>query len=460
MKHELRGIRPGFRPRGIAMVLSLILICILVMLGIAVGTIGLANLRLVQHGIDSTGALQAAEAGLEELRNTIEANMTYGNNCENFGATLPITGASYQGSFSPGTSPASRQSINNLANSSAITRSDGTVVPPFTVDLIVTGRMPNASSNQSVTIGLMLTNRWENAVTTSGTFRATGGLNIKGASTLDGALQIMSGTSDGDLPGNFLVNSPSSDPLAVDIVGVHSISGVLTTPGVTSIEGGDVPIVRRSEPIPNITWSFYTPNPDSEQYQLLTESSYSNITFDNFSGKTEYYHSGSLSIIGGLTLTNVTLCVDGDLNVGGNLALQNSRLYVNGNLNVNGGIGSGGRGNSTGQIFVCGTGHGTNINGAMDLDTGNSTGVALYSQGNVTLAGGAHLQGLVYSHGNVSATGNARVIGIVIANGNAETHLSVGGGARFVYCPVYLSALYQMVENPRLRKISWRFIDN
>ncbi|MCL5773209.1 MAG: hypothetical protein M1536_02375 [Firmicutes bacterium] len=438
--------------RGIALAVSLLLLSILLIIGIAIGVLGVQNLHMAKSASNSASAIQVAEAGIEKIRNTVESNISYGTAAEDFSEVLPTSGGRYWGSFSSTFTPFSLISVNNLGSGSPYTRPDGSIVPPYSLDIIVQARANGYQGTRDITIGAMYTNRWDQAVATSGTFNSAGGLTITGATTLSVANDILTGSSTGDLQGNLLANGTGN---SVNIGSNYTITGTVTTPGI--VNPASLPLQPGTLPIPNITWTFYTPPSADSTYQAVTSGSYSSLSFPQIAGKTEIYSNGSLSITGGLVLDNVTLSVNGDLSVSGGLNLVNSKIYVNGNLAVNGGIGNGSS-NSTGGIFVCGTGNTTTIKGAVNFNASNTTGVAIYSQGDISLSGGAFVQGILYSHGNILAKGGAKLIGMAIANGNTTTEVEVTGGANFIYCPVYLQALNQMTTNQKLRKLSWRFL--
>lgn len=438
--------------RGIALAVTLMLLSILLIIGIAIGVLGVQNLHLAKSGSNIASAIQVAEGGIEKIRNTVEANTAYGTAGEDFSEVLPTSGGRYWGSFSSSFTPSSLRSVNNLASSVPYLRSDGSIVPPYSFDIIVQARASGTQGPRDITIGAIYTNRWEQAVATSGNFQSTGGLAIKGASTLSVANDVLTGNSNGDIPGNLLANGTGN---SVSIGSGYTITGIVTTPG--TVNPSSLPKESGTLPIPNITWAFYTPPSSNSTYQAVTSGSYSSLSFPQIAGKTEIFSNGDLTVTGGLTLNDVTLSVNGNLNVSGGLNLVNSKIYVNGNLLVNGGIGNGSS-NSTGSIFVCGSGNTTTIKGAVNFNASNTTGVAIYSQGDISLSGGAFIQGILYSHGNIESKGGAKLIGLAIANGNTTTEVEVTGGTNFIYCPVYLQALNQMTTNQKLRKVSWRFL--
>ncbi|HXE72413.1 MAG TPA: hypothetical protein VNO81_07100 [Candidatus Nitrosotenuis sp.] len=446
---------PSGRERGLAMAVTLSLLAILAILGLAITAVGVQQLNFGRHQADTSMGLLAAEAGLEEVRAAMQADPSYGTRGESFEGQLPSTALRYFGSFSAASAAApGLVSVNNLASSTAVTRPDGTVVPPWTADIIASVKV---GRGQRVTVGMILTNRWDQAVSTTGNFRARGNLKVYGASTLQEVERILGGSSTGDMPGNILANSDQNP--AVQLSLNSQISGVITTPGGVN-PSSFTNVVHDTLPIPELSWSFYTPASSDPRYYELGASSYSNLTLPAEAGRTLIYRQGSLTVGGGLTLENCTLSVDGDLNISGGLQLRNATLYVNGDVEISGGIHYGGSGAATGSIFVCGQGNDIQVDGSADFSASNTTGVSIFCQDEIRLTGGASLQGVLYANGDLTATGGARVIGMAITNGNARTEVEVEGGATFIYCPVYLQALTQyQVSRPVMMKVSWRRIE-
>lgn len=453
---EWRSSRRRRRRSGMALALTLMFLVILMLGGLAVSTVAVQNMQMAQADSNSQAGLQVAEAGLAQLMSTLQATPTFGSNGESTYGTLPSTGTRWWADFGNGV-PANVQSVNNLSSATAVTRSDGSVIPPYSADLIVSTRVNTAGSSRLVSAAMLVTNQWNVAVASSGTFSATGGLVITGASTLQQAYNVLYSGAPGDLPGNLIANS-NANP-SVSMKNNNTVTGTITTPGTTY--PNPMPnYVNGSMPIPNVTWSFYTPNTSASTTQTLSYSSGTNVTLTNLSGKTEYYVNGDLTIDGGLDLENVTLSVNGKLTISGGLRMNNARIYANGNITISGGIKDpSGVASSTGSIFACGSGNDINVSGSATLSPSNNTGMSMYSDGNINMSGGSTLQGVVYSHGNVTATGKAQFVGVAIANGNTITQLVVTGGASFIYCPVYTQQLLQMAGNQlKVRKLSWRMI--
>jgi cytoskeletal protein CcmA (bactofilin family) len=436
---------------GFSLAFSLMLLAILFLLGLTLGMVGINNMSVIQAGARTQSALQAADAGIEQIRSLIESNQSYGTLLESFEGTMAGSGIRYWGSFGSG----ALQSVNNLNSGMPFTRSDGSIVPPYCADIIVNAKVSGGSNTRVVAVGLLMTNRWDFAVASSGDFDSSGGLEIRGASDLDHALLVVNG-DEGDQPGNLVANS-NENP-SVKMRGSPIVTGTIYTPGVVS-PSSLTNVDHSSVPIPNITWTFYTPSNTSAAYYQLTNASYSNLSLPESAGRTEVERKGSLIVSGGLVLDNCILSVDGNLSVSGGLRMTNSKIYVNGNISVSGGIkDASNKASSTGSIFICGANHTFDLSGSADLEASNTTGMAIYSQGKISLSGGAHIQGVVYSHGDIEAKGGARIIGIVIANGNTQTSLDFTGGARIIYTPVFNMALTSMTSSMKLRKLCWRIV--
>jgi hypothetical protein len=398
---------------------------------------------------NSVVAMQAAEAGLARVQAELNVSPTYGTvDGEKMTGTLAGSGASWEVKFN-NTSPGPGDSVNNLTGTEAISRSDGTIVPPYTADIIVSTNV--ASPNRNIPkVGCVMTNTWLMAIASSGTLTARGALEVYGASSLNEAQKVLNGTSTGDLPGKLAANSAGNP--SVDISGQPLITGSVVTPGVAL---GNFSKISGVTPIPKYLWAWNPVTSGNDVTQLNPKALANQLS--SAGGKSTFYCPEGATFTSGLTLTNCTVWINGDCNVQGGLNLVNSTIYVNGDLTISGGIkDNSGSGSCTGSIYICGSGNRLTLNGASTLAVNNSKGIAIYSAGDVNLGANATIQGIVYADGNINANGSAIIVGAVIANGNSTTEIDVGGGAKFIYCSEYAQSVAQQLK---MQKLSWRIIE-
>jgi hypothetical protein len=451
------------RPTGMALAATLVFVAVLFVGATALGTIAINNLTSVRISSNGAIAMQAAEAGLAIVTSYVNDDHYHGTHGETASGTLTASSATWTVSFSDGSgTPEAYQSVNNLNGSATVIRSDGTRVPPGTCDIIITTNVQSPNRNiPKLGCVLSLNSNWKAAVASSGVFAASGGLTVEGARDLDAARRILSGLAlpTDYIPGVLAANSTGNPSIKTAGSASFPGGGYVVTPGTAKVPSY-VPVYNDTTPIPKVTYAFYTP--DTTAVNVITLSTMPSSLTTSGPVNT-YYYNGNLSVSGGLdvigTSSNpITLCVNGSLSVSGGLNLQNATIYTNGSFNVSGGVKDhGGKGSCSGSIFVCGTGHDFNVSGASTIDASSSSGVSVYSQGDINMTGGATLQGLVYARGDVNATGGATMVGIVVADGNTNTEVGVTGGATFIYVPIYSSKLMQ--STARLQKLSWRIID-
>lgn len=455
------------KDRGLALALTLVFMAVLFIGASALATISINHLTSMKISSNQSIALQAAEAGLATVTRSIDANQNYGTTGLTVTGTVGTT-SNWQVDFWNGSgTPAASQSVNNLANATTVTRSDGSVVPPQTADIIVQTNV-QSPSQEIPKIGCMMqwNFNWASVVAAKGTFVASGDiLTLEGASTMAIAKSLLpislGGTASGtpDLPGVLSSNSPATPSVALEGTTYFPAKGFIMTPGTVVGLPPGVSVVPKTTTIPTVTWSFYSPNlaaPNVSNPASLPTSL-------GVSGPVDtYYHSGNVTL-SSLSLTNCTLCVNGNLTVTGSLNLQqNSKIYVNGNMTVTGGVKDAlGKSSCTGSIYCCGAANTLTVAGAALFDETNPTGVSYYSQGDISVTGNGLTQGLLYADGNINLNALATVVGIMISNTGSISITTMGGGAtsggaRIIYVPVYKSKL---ATNSSLKKMSWRIID-
>jgi hypothetical protein len=446
-----------------ALATTIVFVAVLFIGATALGTVAINNLTSVRISSNGAIAMQAAEAGLAMVTSQVNDDHFYGTHGETASGTLSASNATWTVNFwSGGGTPEACLSVNNLNGAATVVRADGTRVPPDTCDIIITTNVQTPNRNiPKLGCILSLNSNWKAAVASSGVFGAAGGLTVEGAKDLDAAQRILAGTADPSdyIPGVLSANSTGDPSIKCSGAASFPAGGYVVTPGTAEVPSY-VPVVNDTTPIPKVTYSFYTP--DTTAANVMTLSTMPSSL--SVSGPVDtYYYDGDVTVSGGLAVigtssTPITLCVNGRLTVSGSLNLQNATIYTNGSCTVKGGVkDGGGAGSCSGSVYVCGTGHDFNVSGAATIDASASSGISVYSQGDINMSGGATLQGLIYARGDVNATGGATMVGIVVADGNTNTQVGVTGGATFVYVPLYTSKLMQTTA--KLQKLSWRIID-
>lgn len=301
-------------------------------------------------------AFYAAEAGVQAAlsRWSEDASKTWGLNAADEQIDVPLLDgdASYSIRFSPAFS------VNNFNQASAADSALGTAsVPPEMAYLVVEGQARGRTRRLEVLVAR--TGLVENPAALLGAAQ----IELSGNITLNGLRSTRDNTQvSADLvclnTSNSAEHIRQVNPGQVDIDGVISSNGahaqsISSTLSGANVSGGNLTSQNRSNP---------------ERVDIV--------------GRVQAKAGLGLpapTLTGTSTqLANQDYYVSSGLSYNGDLVLNGSNLYIEGNLDLNGSI------SGSGAVFVNGE---TLVFGDSSVTSSDASGVALYSEGNLTLSG-------------------------------------------------------------------------
>lgn len=371
-------------------------VSILLILGIAVTSLGVFNVNFAVQTKVNNEAQALAEAGVAEALVLLNQNNNWGLNKETIAKQLGE--GNYTLTFDPGKE---YYSTNNLSGDTAKEGFGNRSVPSNSALIFSTG----VSGGKKRIIEVLIHKPvFPYAVAVSGNLQSGGPLNVMGVKSLNDVEKCLNeGECNGD--GNVFANGKSNDEAIIKagkdtyITGSAGATGSIDIKLPSTIKGGIYP---NSTPIS-------MPQIDPKKYDPI-----------KILGKIDLIDNN----ISNLSVETVTRR-EGDLVVNGPLELSNGFLYVKGNLEVNGAV------TGTGAIVVEGN---AVIKDGSTLNTSNK--IAILAGNDVTLSGqNNYFNGLVMTKGNFTAN-QITIVGAFIANNPDKTTGNVNlNGVKVVYTP-------------------------
>lgn len=342
--------------QGIALISVLLFIAIVFMAVIVVAQRASQGAQFQREDEYDLAAFYAAEAGVEAAlsRWSEDATKTWGLNVGDEQIDIPLLDgqATYSIRFS------SAFSVNNFNQASAADCALGPAsLPPEMAYLVVDGQARGRTRRLEVLVARSGLVENPAALLGAAQIELSGNITLNGLRTTRDNTQVSAdlvclntsnsaelirqvGPGDIDIDGVISSNSPHSQSISTTLSGANVSGGNLTSQNRSNPDRVD--IVGRVQakaglglPAPTLTGT---------STQLANQ---------------DYY-------------------VPAGLSYNGDLVLDGSNLYIEGNLDLNGSI------SGSGSVFVNGE---TLVFGDSSVTSGDATGVALYSEGNLTLSG-------------------------------------------------------------------------
>ncbi|MEW6279999.1 MAG: pilus assembly PilX N-terminal domain-containing protein [Candidatus Eremiobacterota bacterium] len=407
------------KPKGNALAIALMVLAILVVLMVAVGTLGAQHLSQVRSNLHGATAVYAAEAGIAASLVELRANSGWSAGFQN----VPID-AEFEPTYSV-------EVFNNFLGGGPISASDGTSVPAGCTYLLGMGTCRGGSARK---VAVMLTGGggggFRYAIASGGDieFQAAGDIHgsIKANRNitfqarvevipLDGLGRVLCAYDEDEPPpltGNILIGSNLVLDPAQDIRARNLITG--TVQGTTLIYFPDtttdtLPFVQdgSTSPIPPAGHEQQEVLPNPDLTELLEPGNYVNHPESSYpNGKDK------------------TLELDGQIHYFPNGLTMNSgtRITGSGTIVV---------GNGNSAYFHIPLDHTMNVV-ALDQDS-PTTGTA-----RIEFAANTVLRGLVYCHGTIESKAHFEVDGTVVAYGTG----------RYVHSGAHIQVIRQNLDIP------------
>jgi hypothetical protein len=451
---------------GMALAVALVTLMILVVMGLALGSVGIDNLNQIRQTGDTSALVHAANGGLHELMDQIygdgsSTNGQYGHGVSDASAdgagiyTTSLKACHYWWTFN--TSAGEPYSTNNLNGNSAVTGWNGMTVPARMALLVTSAdEVPRAESQNPVRVVALVTNGYPYAITS------------------DGQIEINNVT--GPVPGQANVRSNSIlGFLFKPNIKANSVDGMLFSrngPGTIKVSDSSGPQLFDQDPISI---------PDLPILQVVRSQSTAGVSGDHpyggpaaiqipGSGSHDMSNDGSGNlVIDGVVLSPrpVSVYVNGNLSVsgGGSITIPKGvHLFVQGNMVVSGSLNqdtdpppSSGLSTSelpTDENFLFVTGD-LRFNGAQ------GQGLHMLTGGNIRQNGTSDFAGMVYSqNGNIQFNGGGTVTGAIIAKSGVSTLVGDVNAKNFnvVFDPSVFDSLTWLNFSMRgpVRTTSWQ----
>lgn len=415
------------RRRGLAILQSLWVVVMLLLFGLTLAALGSYQYQLSRDAGYKEQALEAALAGIARTQSQLAADIDFsGTLSEDFGVSR------YRVTFDPAATP---WSLNNLRSPQSRPGYLGQAAPSYSVLVFARGE----ASGRVVDVQAILQYApYPYAVAATNEVRSNGPLYVDGAGTMDEVLDIVNGLL-GVVGGLLGGGGGSSPPIGsvqahvyadslVEAGPLSFVNGKVNTPGTASFGSGSTVVGgihpgARTERIPDIDIQRFSNSSFQDVTVLAPDSSYATLT-------------GNCYVNGNITLTAAVL--------------NNCYLFVDGGGDLTSTLGLTG----TGTIFVTGK---TQLEGALNIVASN--GIALFSQEDLTIAGGNSFQGVLYSHGNIKVDSGLNVVGAVVSSGGSVEVNSahVIGFGDYTRLGVYdMKGSLLQGDPPELHVVYWR----
>ncbi len=412
--------------RGMALAVALVTLMILVVLGLALGSIGIDNLNQIRRTGDTSALVHAANGGLHELMDRIYGNGSSTNG--QFGLGVSDATADGAGTYATSlkachywwtfdSSSGEPYSTNNLGGDSAVTGWNGMTVPARMALLITSADVvPRAQSQEAVRVVALVTNGFPYAISS------------------DGKIDINRVT--GPIPGQANVRSNSTTgTFANPNVEAASVDGMVfsrNAPGSIKVSGSSGPLLYGQDPLVI---------PDVPILEVVRSQSTAGVGGAHpYGGPATIQIPGSGShsmsndgsgnlVIDGIPLTPrpVSVYVNGDLSAsgGGSLTIPKGvHLFVRGSMQVGGSLnqdtspppsGSSTSGLPADENFFF-------ITGDLRFNGAQGQGLNMLVGGNIRQNGSSSFSGLLYSQGgDIQVNGGGTLTGSIIAKAGVST---------------------------------------
>lgn len=431
-------MRPG---RGMALAVTLVVLLILSVMGLALAAQGVLNLDQIEETTERAILLNAANGGLHELMDQVYQNTAYGRDRSASGGgtyTSSRGTAYYWWTFNPADPGFS---LNNLDTATAATGFGGRTVPPLSSLVVVNADfVPKERSRRPVRVAAVCSKNFRMAVAADGTIRAE---NVRGVSGYPGNMW-----SNASGPG-ITVSAASADGQVYANAPDGSISIAGTPSGIKYHDAGplfipDIPIdevIESQSPL-----SLAHPHGGPATYASLGDVTLAT----NGQGRLDV-QSGVLIGPGGARFgsgsridppaegqPHISILVNGDLTMPGNATLAPSvHLFVRDDMTVKGSTHQLPTGNSDNFLFV---------GGVLDLRGASSSDLHLFVGKGIKQSGSSSYQGVMYVRdGYYQASGggaSSEFRGVVLINSRTSGSGNVDApSTNFTYDPDFLMAM-------------------
>lgn len=370
------------RQLGSILFISIVMMVIIMMTVGVVLKRGESGLFQSSHYRDGIRAVEAARGGVNHVMALLEDNPSYSSDLN-----ITLGNAQYLVTFDP-SQP--NFSVNNFASDTPSTQLNalGQPVPPFSADLVVTGRAGRVERKVHVLLS--------RGFSAFGSAAAVGKITLTGDVKIDGIKSLV------PPPGQS-----SPDPAPGGLISKYQSTST-SDPAIRWVDTGsssfDLSDLSRIEAAPADGGTSISSNLRALYPDQTTEDGASQIVPDI--DVNAYVTAGlaSPALAGGSTLGGYVYVDDarsrsGNLTVNGTLSLTDGTLYVDGDLTVNGSV------EGTGSIFV--SGDINVVGGNAVVMTDREAGVALLAGGDVSLTGvdaAGALQSLASTYGFTPAS--------------------------------------------------------
>lgn len=417
--------KSAHRRRGLALVVVLLVLVVVALLAATTAMLGNSTQTLSIEGQSEVALLHAADGGLQELMQAVNANPLYGtaslptslNVTVNGGGaySLAMPGRDLQKTdywwvFREGTEP---YSTNNLGGKTAITRGDGLVVPPDCLLAIVSASERGAvegskAEARPVRVAALVSDRWTDGIA------ADSVINLKNSIVRDahpGTGAIVRSNQPETLPRGEKYAIQVGDVVG-DVICCLNSSLIQPDPpnGAWTNHGFQPPV-----DLPNI--------PIDE----MVHNAASQATYRFNSAVTASWSGGKLVVAKKHASPEVieaptTIYVNGDFTYDGSKVLPTGlRIFVDGDITINGGVSSGPTPSDFSYLFSTGS---ITVNGASMVHT------HLLATDAIQVNGNSNLDGFLYTRQgdiNVTGGGNGSITGVMIARDPDRTDANILG---------------------------------
>ena len=398
---KVRKARLGVNLGTTMLVMAIVMTMLFGLVGV-----GIQHVQFLRAMANSDMALQLARSAVSQSIYCLIDQEDYGVNPT--GATVKVlpsagpAGAGGELTFDPSVGPGDGVPIstNNLAGNNSVNATDGVMVPAACARLVGVGFCGGVTRRVEAYLAMP---PFPYAVATNGPLAGeallVGGVTSAPNGTVPDLTQLQ--------PADVLSNAAISFGPATNVTGdVVAVGNVVESSGV-EIHG----VIKQGQAIaslPAFNLTTYDPAVSGVMFNALGSSVFSAAR--TYSSVGVVRAPADVSFLGGLTL-------------------QDAVLFVNGNLTVNGGLAGSGLVVATGGVNLTGC---SNLVGAQ----GAQSGLAVLAGGNLTVSGSgplaSYFQGILFTQGCCVAS-NVTVIGSLVCNGTQASNLT---NSAMITCPI------------------------
>lgn len=429
------------RRRGLSLAVTLLVLMVLSVMGLALAAQGVLNLQQIEHGTERAILVNAANGGLHELMDAIYQNTAYGRDRSARGSGTYTTSSGivhYWWSFNPSDDGFS---VNNLDTSTPRTGFGGRTVPPLSALVVVNADfVPMAQSRNPVRVGSVCSKNFRMAIATDGTISARDVRGVQGypgniwsnATRAPGSVTIAASSADGQVRANA---PEGAIAIAGQPRGVHYYdAGRITIPDI---------------PVQDVIASYAATATSRPYGGPATYASLGNVSAStNSQGRVDM--TGDFVTQDGSRVTSVrieppaagqphvSIHVNGNLSIGGGAVLAPSiHWFVKDDMRINGSMTQLETGDSDNFLFV---------GGVMDFRGASASDLHLFSGKGIKQSGSSSYKGVMYvrdgyydaSGGGTSSDFQGIVLIRSIATGTGNLNAP---STNFTYDPDFLTAM-------------------